>query len=297
MTSAEFFQLFTYTANWDIRLNLFFILGAVLYLLITGPFAFLVKGSRPVSWKTKMAFMCGWIVYFLAMGSPLSLLAHELFSMHMLQMSLLYIVMPPLLLLGTPAWFLRPLLRFQWLRRMGRFWTRPLVTLFVFNGLISLYHIPIIFDTIMSQMMYHTLSHIVLLVAALCMWWSVTCPIPEVDRVKPLHKLAFIFANGVLLTPACALIMFSDHVLFASYAEMSHIVPIFTPRDDQQLGGVIMKVMQEFVYITAIGLIFVQWIRQQKRKDEDDLKEMKANIQKKEQVNEQVITNPVSPVK
>ncbi|SHE37445.1 putative membrane protein [Seinonella peptonophila] len=275
MTSTEFFRLFTYTANWDIQLNLLFLLGAIVYLLITGPFSFLIKGSEPVKLRTKLSFLIGWTIYYLAMGSPLVLLAHELFSMHMLQMSLLYIVMPPLLLLGMPGWLIRPIIQIKWIKKIVQFFTRPLVSLFLFNGLISLYHVPVVFDAIMKEMIYHNISHFILLVMAIFMWWPILCPISEMDYLKPLRKLGLIFANGVLLTPACALIIFADHVLFNSYAEMSQLVPIMSPRDDQQLGGVIMKIIQEIVYISAIGAIFIQWIRLQKEKDKEDLVAMK----------------------
>lgn len=287
MSNGEFFQLFTYVANWDIQLNILFLLGAIIYLLVVGPFSFLFKEAKHVPLRTKLAFLSGWTLYYLALGSPLSLLAHEMFSMHMMQMSILYIVMPPLLLLGIPAWMVRPLIRITWLHKIGAFLTRPIIILFLFNGLISLYHIPVVFDMIMSDMLYHHISHAILLILALCMWWSVVCPIPERDRVNPLHKLAFIFANGVLLTPACALIIFSDHVLFSSYAEMSKMVPIMSPLNDQQLGGVIMKIMQEVVYISAIGLIFSQWFRLQKKEDDADLKAM-------QQDEKQLMNKPVS---
>ncbi|MBA4494465.1 cytochrome c oxidase assembly protein [Paenactinomyces guangxiensis] len=273
MSVQEFFQLFLFAANWDFKLNLLFLLGAVLYLLFTGPWKRLFPGSEPVPGLTKVYFLLGWIIYYFAMGSPLNLLAHELFSMHMLQMSLLYFAMPPLLILGLPAYMLRPLLKVHWLRVIGKFFTRPLITLFFFNGLISFYHVPVIFDSIMGSYLLHIVSHALLLFAAACMWWPVVGPVPELDRVKPLHKLALIFGNGVLLTPACAIITFTDIVLFDTYAKMSTLVPVMSPIHDQQLGGVIMKIMQEIVYITAIGCVFLQWIRIQRARDEAEMLE------------------------
>lgn len=273
MTANEFFLLFTYISNWNISLNLLFILIAVVYLLITGPLAAKFPAGSSVSPKKKLSFLFGLFLYYFSFGSPLAMLSHELFSMHMLQMSLLYIVMPPFLLLGLPAWLVRPALGFQWVSRIGRFLTKPIVILFVFNGAISLYHIPQVFDFLMSDMLYHLLSHLVLLALALCMWWPVVCPIPELDRIKHLHKLGFIFANGVLLTPVCALIIFADQPLFATFREMSNVAPLMSPLHDQVLGGVIMKIAQEIVYITAIGFIFSRWFRIQRQKDEQEMLE------------------------
>lgn len=271
MTTSDFFALFTYGANWNIQMNLLFLLGAVIYLLITGPLLSKIPNAKPVPPKQKFYFLTGWAIYYLAMGSPLSLLAHELFSMHMLQMSILYIVMPPFFLLGLPAWLLR-LMRFRPLTKIGAFFSKPIISLFSFNGLISVYHFPVIFDAIMDSLFLHYVSHIILLGLALCVWWTIVCPLPEYDRVKPLHKLAFIFANGVLLTPACALIIFADQPLFASYERISDFA-IMPPLLDQALGGVIMKITQEFVYIVAIGIVFVRWFRAQRKHDEQEIQD------------------------
>lgn len=275
MTINEFFALFTYGGNWNIPLNLFFLFGAIVYLIFAGPLAHKFPEGKPVSAKQKSYFFIGWFIYYLSLGSPLSLLAHQLFSMHMLQMSLLYFVMPPFLLLGLPTWAFRPLLKFRWVRSIGSFLTKPLIILFLFNGSISIYHYPYIFDGIMGSMLNHYLSHALLLLLALCMWWPVVCPIPELDRVKPLHKIAFIFANGVLLIPACALIIFANEPLFASYEQLSGL-EILPPIQDQALGGVIMKITQEVVYITAIGFVLSKWVRMQRKKDEQEIEEWKS---------------------
>ncbi|WP_044639802.1 cytochrome c oxidase assembly protein [Risungbinella massiliensis] len=280
MTTKEFFQLFWYAENWDLTLNLIFIGISVIYLLATGPFVSKIPGAEVVPVRQKVFFLFAMIIYYTALGSPINLLGHELFSMHMLQMSILFIVLPPFLLLGIPAWMIRPLFRFKALRAVGSFLTKPLVILFVFNGLISLYHIPVAFDAIMESHLYHNVSHFVLLLGALFMWWPVICPVPELDRVKPLHKLGFIFANGILLTPVCALVMFADRPLFELYQEMSTVAPIMPPIDDQQLGGVIMKIVQEIVYISAIGIVLVRWMREQRQQDEQETQEWKETQQK-----------------
>lgn len=274
-TSSQFLQFFAYASNWNIPLNLIFVLIAFLYIMLTGPFVRFIPKATPVKGSHRLYFIIGLMIFYFAIGSPIELLAHDLFSVHMAQMTLLFIVMPPFLLLGTPGWFIRPLLKIKVFQSMLTFFTKPLIILFLFNGLMSVYHVPAVFDMIMMNPLYHNISHVILLVTALCMWWPVICPVEELDRVQPLHKLAYIFANGVLLTPACALIMFSDQPMYAMYSKMSDIAPIMSPLLDQQTGGVIMKITQEAVYITAIALVFVRWFREQRAQDEKELLEWK----------------------
>lgn len=276
MSGSQFFQMFMYASNWDIVLNLVFIAIALVYILITGPLVKFIPGATPVAGLHRFSFIAGLMFFYFAEGSPLKLLSHELFSMHMAQMTIMYIVMPPLLLLGIPGWFVRPLLKIKVIHSLLVFFTRPLIILFVFNGLLSVYHVPYVFDMIMESHLYHNIAHTILLITALCMWWPVICPVEEMDNMKPLHKLGYIFANGILLTPACALIMFAHDTIYPMYSQVSPF-SIMTPLQDQQTGGVIMKITQEIVYITAIALVFSRWFRIQRAQDEKELLEWKKS--------------------
>ena len=94
------------------------------------------------------------------------------------------------------------------------------------------------------------ISHTLLMVASLFMWWSIVSPVPEMDTLRDRHliKIALILGGTVLITPACALIIFTDTVLFERFQETSQMLPLFAPLIDQQLGGVIMKIIQEISF-------------------------------------------------
>ncbi|MFC4077697.1 cytochrome c oxidase assembly protein [Salinithrix halophila] len=251
---------------WNLGLNLVVVALGVVYLAATGPW-------RPMSLKTvttgqKMLFLTGLALFYISLGSPMALIGHELFSVHMLQQSILYLMMPPLLIRGIPDWMWRRGMKVQWLERFFALGQRPLLSLLLFNGLFSLYHVPQIFDALMGDELLHLLSHMVLILTASLMWWPVVTPLQERTVLSPLRKIAYIAAAGVLLTPACALIIFADHLLFASYSGGDPLFPILSPRDDQQLGGVIMKVLQEIIYASALAHVFFQWVREEREKEE-----------------------------
>ncbi|MFP3589556.1 cytochrome c oxidase assembly protein, partial [Paraburkholderia sp. SIMBA_055] len=67
-------------------------------------------------------------------------------------------------------------------------------------------------------------------------------------QLAGLKKLTYIFANGVLITPACALIIFAEDPLYATYMSVPQIFPSLDTFSDQRLGGIIMKLIQELVY-------------------------------------------------
>ena len=108
------------------------------------------------------------------------------------------------------------------------------------------------------------------------MWWPLVNKLDEYKSLSGLKKVAYVFASGVLLTPACALIIFNDQPMYATYSDpavwmeaMALCVPagmlansnlngpeMFASMSllhDQQLGGVLMKVIQEIIYGFTFG--------------------------------------------
>ena len=94
------------------------------------------------------------------------------------------------------------------------------------------------------------------------MWFPVFCPLPELNRLNDLKKMAYIFGNGVLLTPACALIIFADSIIYDMYANVTVPFAHLSPLDDQQLGGVIMKIIARDHLWSYTCLYFFQMVSQ-----------------------------------
>ncbi|MDF0727697.1 cytochrome c oxidase assembly protein [Cytobacillus sp. S13-E01] len=223
-----------------------------------------------VSIIKKISFFTGLIVFYIALGTPLHVLGDDfLFSVHMLNQSLVYIVMPPLLLIGLEKWMVQSVIKIGNKYNILSILKVPLIPLILFNILFSFYHIPIIFDFLVSNTIFHNLTHIVLTISAFLMWIPVIPVAEELDKLSPLQKLGYIFAGGVLLTPACALIIFADEPMYAVYSSAPQLSAYLGPVDDQQTGGIIMKLVQELVYGVIIGYIFFKWVKQEQTIDEN----------------------------
>src|SRR5699024_6562971 len=182
----------------------------------------------------------------------------------MIQMSFYYLVFPILLIKGIPAWIWRKVVDVSWVKPVLKVLTKPIVALLLFNGLFSLYHIPVIFDFSKSSVLAHAIIGLIILFAAFIIWWPIMTPLEEYNTMKPILKICYIFGSIVLLSPACALIIFADAPLFAAYSQegafiqaLSLCVPgnvlqglhsavsgpeMFTSMstmEDQQLGGIV----------------------------------------------------------
>ncbi len=154
-----------------------------------------------------------------------------------------------------------------------------------------MYHIPIVFDHVMQNGFLHAGYSILLFFVATCMWWSLSWAAAEYKPLSGIKKVAFIFISGILLTPSCALIIFSDTPLYATYSDpqlwgrvMSLCVgsstfsnlnlsgpELFSSMSllhDQQLGGIVMKIIQEIIYSVVLGHVFFEWYRKDQEESE-----------------------------
>lgn len=274
-------DIYGYRAMFSPELIIFLMLIAAVYLLLTGPLQARFGFTSVVPVRKKVFFMIGLFLAYAGFGGPLNLLGHFQFTIHMFQQSILYMMMPPMIYFGLPEGFLR-----RYLGSEGKFnkWlsvfiNRPFVPIIMFNALFSLYHMPVIFDTVMSNIFYHHGFHLLLVFLSFCSWWSILELISEWNPLSGLKKMGYIIINGVLLTPACALIIFSGDPLFKIYTEGAkelclpfysltldspQLFNIMTPLHDQQLGGIVMKLIQEIAYGVALYYTFRQWYLQER---------------------------------
>src|SRR5438094_9730201 len=103
-----------------------------------------------------MSFLSAVLVLCIALESPLDTAGDTyLLSAHMVQHLLLVLVVPPLLLFGTPGWVFRPLLGVAPLAAAARVLTRGPVAFAVYNVVFSLAHLPVGFDLTLRNERVH----------------------------------------------------------------------------------------------------------------------------------------------
>ncbi|TVX88235.1 cytochrome c oxidase assembly factor CtaG [Paenibacillus agilis] len=284
-------QFFSFADLWSPLFLVAALLVIVLYLGLTGYFRDRFPGSRPVTRGQRVSFIVGVLLIYLSQGGPIDLMGHLMFTFHMVMMSLCYIIAPPLLLIGIPDWMWRFLLDRPLLRKL-KWMMHPILTAVLFNALFSFYHIPAVHDYVMLNYGVHTLYYIALYIAAFMMWWPVVNPVPEWNLISDVKKMGYIFLNGLLITPACALLIFADESLYATYndpntwaAAMGYCVSgspeallaafdgpqffsWFDVREDQQLGGILMKLVQETMYGIILAYVFSRWFRREGKDDD-----------------------------
>ncbi|TFE00267.1 cytochrome c oxidase assembly factor CtaG [Jeotgalibacillus salarius] len=287
-------SIFGFQALWSPYFLISLIILTILFFLLATKWRHKITYSRSMTRKEVTLVLTAVVIIYTIKGSPIDLLGHILFSVHMVQMGIFYLLVPPLLIAGVPNYMWKALLNLPVVKPVFGFLTKPLIALIVFNGAFSFYHIPLIFDTIKVDMLLHSIVTGSIFIFAFLMWWPLVNTLEGEYKLSGVKKIGYIFADGILLTPACALIIFADSPMYETFFNggawleaMALCVPagtlqglaglgitgpeLFTdmaPLEDQQVGGVVMKIIQEIIYGVILAQVFFEWYR--KEKSEED---------------------------
>ncbi|MDA3129180.1 cytochrome c oxidase assembly factor CtaG [Aliibacillus thermotolerans] len=291
---SEFFSTFSFRALWTPELIIVLLVVIYIYYWVSVKQRHKFIGAEDVPFRQKVYFGLALLALYLGWGSPLYVAGHISMTLHMVQMIFAYFVSVPLFILATPKWVFRTWIH-RWEKKSPRTYKVvmfPIFAMLFFNGLFSIYHIPRVFDALMQSPFGHSAYLMVLFVAAFLMWWHMLAPLPTSFQLPELRRIIYIFGNGILITPACALIIFAGNPMYETYMNpavwqqvMAYCLPpgsslppeilaeagggfaFLDPQPDQQLGGVIMKVAQELTYTSTIGYVFRQWMAKEKLQD------------------------------
>ena len=214
---------------------------------------------HPVEARQVGLFSLGLLVICAAEATPLHELSeHYLFSAHMVQHILITLIAPPLLLAGIPAWLARPLVRRRFVFPVASVLTLPIVAIVLFNGVLALWHVPQLYEATLQNHTIHILNHIMYVATAVLLWWPIFSPLPELPRLGYPLQMLYLFIQSLLPAILASMITFSTDVLYPTYAAAPRLWDI-PPLQDQQIGGLIMKVVGGLILWVLAAVIFFFW--------------------------------------
>ncbi len=248
MTNGQLFAL-----AWDFQPTV--IIGSAALF-----FAYLWLVRFRLNLKT-VVFGSGVLLMLLTLIGPLDFLGDEyLFSAHMMEHILLYLAVPPLLLLGLPPEPVESFLSIEIASKIERYLCKPTVACLVAVGTMWLWHLPVLYNTALNYEWLHAVEHISVLLAGTIFFWPIFTPLHS-HRLPPVSGSVYIFtamsANmilGILLT-------FSPPGFYPTYMSSSDGTGIFQfirtvwkldPKSDINLGGMFMWIIGGLLYFTAL---------------------------------------------
>jgi cytochrome c oxidase assembly factor CtaG len=210
--------------------------------------------GRKHGWNRSPYFLAGVLLLLLDLVSPIDTLADQyLFSAHIVQHFLLALVIPPLMLLGTPAFQLGAFKTFE--RIVGQ----PPVSWFLGVGAMLAWHIPAWFNAALANEGLHIFQHLSFLVTGTIFWWPILGPLED-RRLPALTAVSYLFSACVCCSLLGAFFTFTPVGLYPAYLNPPHRNSWgLDPQSDQQLGGLLMWVPGCFVYLSAILSTVIRW--------------------------------------
>ena len=243
------FSLTSFSIHWSTVIGL-----AVLAAL----YEWRARGRR-LELARRLCFHGGLIVMFLSLNGPLHDLSdYYLFSAHMVQHLVLTLVVPPMLLAGTPGWMIRPALGIPVIAAFARVLTRPMVCFATFNVVLAAWHLPVLYNYAMAHHDVHIVQHLMFLSAAVMLWWPVLSQLPELPRLSYPMQMLYLFLTSIPMSIVAVYITYSSALLYPAYAGAARVAPL-TPMEDQLLGGLIMWIPGGLVFFAVISVIFFRW--------------------------------------
>ncbi len=198
-------------------------------------------------------FLAGVLLLLLDLVSPIDTLADRyLFSAHIVQHFLLALVIPPLLLLGTPVFDLGAL------GRLERILGQPPVSWLLGVGTMVVWHIPALFNAALANDALHIVQHLSFLITGTIFWWPILGPLEE-RHLQPLAAVSYLFSACVCCSLLGAFLTFGPSGLYPAYLNPPAQIWGLDPKSDQRLGGLLMWVPGCFVYLSGILSTVMRW--------------------------------------
>src|SRR6202030_2990098 len=216
------------------------------------------------------SFASGLFAIVLALESPVDAFGALLLQAHMIQHLLLIAVAPPLLLLGQPVlplmrglprWIFKdalgPFLASHELQQLGRAIVHPVVTWFALSAAIVVWHFPRLYELALRSPAWHQAEHACFFWSAVLFWWPVIDVWPSHSVWPRGAMIPYLLLAGMVNMGLSAILSFSNHVLYASYALAPRLWGISAIEDQAAAGG-IMWVPGSFAMLIPAAILGMQ---------------------------------------
>lgn len=248
--------------TWRPHVEVWLLVGALIALGVYAARVIQPKavaaGEAPISGRQKAWFAFGVLVFWMAADFPMHDIAEQrLYSVHMFQHALFMVVFPPVMLLATPTWLARLLIGEGAFKRFVYRWARPAPALLINLGLTALTHWAWVVNASIDHAWLHYGVHTLMVLSSFLVWMAVCGPIPEL-QVGPPFKMLIIFLLSIIPTIPAAFLTTAETVIYQGYDHDIRLWGMSVERD-QQMAGVIMKVITGFYLWVLIGVIFFRW--------------------------------------
>lgn len=220
-----------------------------------------LKQHQIIAGKQALLFIGGVGLLYIIIGSPLLPISYLSFSLHMIQMSILFFIIPPLLLLGIPWQIYEQFQNSILIKRISSISISPMLSLIFFAILFLLYHFPVFLIYISEHTVVQKGYVMILFILSLRMVWPIVSPHSN-EQLSHTKRKRYISISGFIIMPACLLFIVSaflqemsnpflsqlmTHLCLPANSSSVAILPApFNTKYDQMIAGVFMLGLHKF---------------------------------------------------
>jgi len=217
-----------------------------------------------------VAFCCGLFFFWSVVGSPLSMLDHDLLTVHMINHLVLMVVVAPLTLAGAPGLLLSQGLPEKFGRaihnsvldsapaqRLLRLLKHPVFCWLCATATVIGWHLPAIFQLAMRSRWWHDAEYASFMVAGLLFWLPVVQPVSSVREPPRWSTPLYLFLATLPCDVLSAFLVFCGRVVYPSYMSAPWLFNL-SPIQDQQCAGALMWVSVTLAYLLPAVVITLQ---------------------------------------
>jgi cytochrome c oxidase assembly factor CtaG len=211
----------------------------------------------------RLALFCGaQLTILVALVSPVDVLGSQLMVMHMVQHILLLDLVPILLILSLTKGILRPITRrVTAIERRAGFFAGPVFAVIAYCTVMWVWHIPALYDVALRHSDIHVFEHICFGAAGSLYWWHLLSPIRSRMRLGGMGPVLYMVVTKMVVGVLGVVLAFAPDSFYPWYAHHPDYWGL-TPREDQNMAGLVMALEQSIVMGIALVFLFVRMLNE-----------------------------------
>lgn len=269
-----------FISAWSFSGSQFIIVAFLSVTYIVGMLRLQIRSGWQAIPIRKVAYaITGYGILFFAVTGPPEAFSDEMFFAHMTQHILIAMVAAVLLLAASPMsaylWAMPETIRVGlgpslaergWIRRINAFLTNPRFALPAFVLTLWGWHIPEAYAFAIRNDLAHLGMHLSMFATAILFWWPIIGPPPVRSPLSDPQRIIYLILVVTPTAVLAAIITLSNTVIYTPYLDTPHHFTL-TPSEDQRIGGLLMWIPGNVIYLATLTTLFLRWFANEDRKN------------------------------
>ena len=269
-----------FLSAWSLSGPQFIIVAFLAAVYIVGMLRLQIRsGWQAIPIRKVIYAIAGYAILFFAVAGPPEAFSEDMFFAHMTQHILIAMVASVLLLAATPMaaylWAMPETVRVGlapslaehgWLRNINAALTNPKFALPAFVLTLWGWHIPEAYSLAVRNDIAHLAMHLSMFATSILFWWPIIGPPPVRSQLTDPQRIIYLILVVTPTAVLAAIITLSNSVIYTTYIDTPQHFTL-TPTEDQRIGGLLMWIPGNIIYLATLTTLFLRWFAQEDQKN------------------------------